>query len=255
MMFQSILNDRFSGSSVLLEKTLDWLSYEVALGNAIPDAAFHQLREVHSGMACFVNLQRFFSENELSEKSLNKFRMRIAKEEYVMLESFCSSFPEDIDRVAVYSCSGMVLKALTMLKRSLEVDVALCAPDGEGQSMAESLAKIPCVISFLWADGPYFSHVPETRAVVLGCDAISPSWLINRSGTGAVVALAAESGIPVYLVPGPLKSLTDDELLELSLKQGIDVPTLVTSPDIRWGNPLLEVVGIGDVIVPSIDCL
>jgi len=116
--------------------------------------------------------------------------------------------------------------------------------------MAESLAKIPGVISFLWADGPYFSHVPATRAVVLGCDAISPSWWINRSGTGAVVALAAESGIPVYLVPGPLKSLTDDELLELSLKQGIDISTLVTSPDIRWGNPLLEVVGTRDVIVP-----
>jgi len=85
--------------------------------------------------------------------------------------------------------------------------------------------------------------VPETQAVVLGCDAISPSWLINRSGTGAVVALAAESGIPVYLVPGPLKSLTDAELLGLSLKQGIDCPAAI-SPVIQWRNPLLEVVGL-----------
>jgi len=248
-MFQAILNDRFSGSSVLLEKTLDWLSSEVASGNAISDAALHQLREVHSGMACFVNLQRFFSENKLSEKSLNKFRGRIAEEEHGMLESFCRSFPEDMNRVSVYSCSGMVLKALTMLERSLEVDVALCAPDGEGQVMAESLAKIPGVVSSLWGDGPYFSRVLETQAVVLGCDAISPNWLINRSGTGALIAIAAGLKIPVYLVRGPLKFLTDDELLELSLKQGIDVPA-VASSDIRWENPLLEVVGIGDVIVP-----
>lgn len=246
-MFKEILNDRQSGSSVLLEKTLDWLSFEVTSGNAVSEAVFLQLREVHSGMACFVNLQRFFLENKLSEKSLNKFRRQIAKEEYVMLESFCRLFPESINRVSVYSCSGMVLKALRMLKRSLEVDVALCAPDGEGRIMAESLAQIPGVISSLLADGPYFSQVPETQAVVLGCDAISPSWLINRSGTRALVAIAAGSEIPVYLIPGPLKTLTDEELLGLSLKQGIDCPAAVSSV-IQWRNPLLEVVGTGDII-------
>ncbi len=246
-MFKEILSDRQSGSSVLLEKTLDWLSFEVASGNAVSEDAFLQLREVHSGMACFVNLQRFFSENKLSEKSLNKFRHQMEEQERLILESFCRLFPESINRVSVYSCSGMVLKALTMLKRSLEVDVALCAPDGEGQSMAESLAKIPGVISSLWADGPYFSRVPETQAVVLGCDAVSSSWFVNRSGTRALVAMATRSGIPVYLISGPLKTLTDEELLGLSLKQGIECPAAIT-PVIQWRNPLLEVVGTGDII-------
>jgi translation initiation factor 2B subunit (eIF-2B alpha/beta/delta family) len=247
-MFQEILNDRSHGSSVLLEKALDWLSSEVASGSAVPENIFRQLREVHNGMACFVNLHRFFSEHKLSEESLGGFRRRIAEEERFMLDSFCSIFPETIGHVAVYSCSGTVLKALKMLKRPFEVDVALCGPDGEGQAMAESLAKIADVRPSLWGDGPYFSRLTKAQAVILGCDAVSPSWFVNRSGTSALVTITARSGIPIYLVPGPLKSLTDDELLELSLKQGIDNPA-VGNPNIEWKNPLLEVVSTRDVIV------
>ncbi len=247
-MFQAILNDRTSGSSVLLSKTLDFIKSLVASGKPFPEGMWRRLRKAHSGMACFIHLERFFSENNLSEASLNEFCRQIVREEKMMLESFRVSFSDNIRHVAVYSFSGMVLKALAALNRPLKVDVALCGPDGEGLAMAQRLDGIPGVVPCLWGDGPYFSRILEVEAIILGCDAVSPGWFINRSGTRSLIALAVGAKVPVYLVRGPLKFLTDDELIQMPLKQGIDISEVGIS-GIEWKNPLLEVVRTNGIIV------
>ncbi|NOY22367.1 MAG: hypothetical protein GXO70_02490 [Acidobacteria bacterium] len=247
-MFQAILNDRTSGSSVLLSKTLDFMKSLAASGKPFPEGMPERLIKAHSGMACFIHLKRFFSENRLSETSLNEFCRQIAREEEIMLQSFRVSFPGEIRHVAVYSFSGMVLKALAALNRPLKVDVALCGPDGEGLAMAQRLDGISGVMPCLWGDCPYFSRILEVEAIILGCDAVSPGWFVNRSGTRSLIALAVGAKVPVYLAQGPLKSLTDDELIRMPLKQGIDIPEVGIS-GIKWENPLLEVVGTEGVIV------
>ena len=249
-MLQRILNDNISGSSVLLDKTLDYLASLVASGKPLPEGALDKLRQRHSGMACFVRLTGFFSQNRLSASSLETFRRQIFREERESLAAFRELFPGNIARVAVFSHSGMVLKALDSLDRELTVDVALCGPDGEGLSMARALAGIPGIHPVLWGDGAYFSQVVNTGAIVLGCDALSPNWFVNRSGSGALVSLAKGAEIPVYLVPGPLKFLADELLLQLPLKQGRPLLNEVAD-GVDCRNPMLELIGAEGIIVSS----
>lgn len=248
-MFQEILSDGISGSSLLLENTLRWLESLVVSGQTLPEEALGRLMKVHSGMACFYHVYRYFTENLLSETSLAAFRQQIKLEERIMLESFHSCFPESISHVAVYSYSGMVKKALTFLHRPLEVDVAFCSPEGEGRAMAEALASVPGIIPCLWPDGAYFSRVPEVEAVVMGCDAISPGFLVNRSGTRALIRLAASADIPVFVAEGPLKTLSDNELIQMPLKRGESAPDGYDTAGMKWENPMLELIGTEGVIV------
>ncbi len=242
-MFESILNDGISGSSLLLEKTLRWLDSLLVSGQALPEGALARMTEVHSGMACFQHIHRYFKENALSETSLDELRQRIKLEERIMLESFRSCFPGSISHVAVYSYSGMVKKALSLLNRPLEVEVALCSPEGEGRAMAEALADVPGITPHLWTDGAYFSRVLEVEAVVMGCDAISPGFLVNRSGTRGLIRLAAAADIPVFVAEGPLKTLSDNELIQMPLKRGGNAPGGYDAAGLKWENPMLEVIG------------
>ncbi len=247
-MLRQILNDCTSGSSVLLRNTLDYLESLVLSGKPLPDGVLNKLLKRHGGMACFIHLARFFSENELSLSSLAAFRRKVSMEEKKTLILFRDGFPEDVTRVMVFSHSGMVLKALRFLGRKLDVDVALCGPEAEGRDMAEALAGIPGMTPFLWGDGAYFSRVTEAEALVLGCDAVSANWFVNRSGSRALVMLAGAAGVPVYLVPGPLKFLSDEALLRLPLKRGALLPGL-SACGVEWQNPMLERVSRNRVIL------
>ncbi len=246
-MFRKILNDRISGSSQLLEAVLDWLETLVAAQSPLPDGALERLLKAHRGMACFYHLKRFFSKKNLSAEMLAEFRQRIELEEKNMLKSFRNCFPAAVNRVAVYSNSGMVIKALADLNRPFNIDVALCAPEGEGRAMARSLSKIPGFYPVLLPDGPYFSRIKDAQAVVLGCDAVSPNFFVNRSGTGALVRLAAAANVPVFIAEGPLKTLSDDELLGMPMKRGQALT--VDSDSIKWENPMLELVRIEGITV------
>ncbi|NOZ12309.1 MAG: hypothetical protein GXO69_01520 [Acidobacteria bacterium] len=236
-MFREILNDRISGSSQLLEAALNWLEKLAASQSPLPDGALERLLNVHRGMACFYHLKRFFSENDLSVETLTEFRRGAGAEEKNMLDAFRNAFPAAVGRTAVYSNSGMVAKALAVLNRPLEVNVALCAPEGEGRAMARSLAEIPELCPLLLPDGAYFSRIADVQALVIGCDAVSPGFIVNRSGTRAVVRLAAAAGIPVFVVPGALKMLSDGEILAMPLKQG---GPPAGDDSVKWENPMLE---------------
>ncbi|RLE18868.1 MAG: hypothetical protein DRJ08_00835 [Acidobacteria bacterium] len=249
-MLRAILNDGVSGSSLLLKKALDWLGFLLESGSPVPEGALEQLLKVHSGMACFYHLRRFFTDNDLSESSLIEFHRRIELEEKKTLEWFRAAFLKEISEVAVYSNSSMVKKALAVLNRPLKVDVALCAPEEEGKAMAQSLSTIPAISPRLYADGPYFSRVPSVSAIILGCDAISPGWFVNRSGTRSVVRLAASVGIPVFVVPGPLKRLSDVELLNMPLKQG-EAPCNLNPEAVEWENPLLEFIRRESIVISA----
>ena len=249
-MFEEILNDRESGASVLLEKTLSWMAVLLEAGMPLPPDAMFQLMNAHRGMACFHHLHRYFGENALTESSLGNFRRGIRTAETKALRGFTEQFSRTINHVAVYSNSGIVVKALASLKRPLGVTVALCAPEGEGRAMAESLTAVAEIRPLLLPDGVFFSRIERVEAVVLGCDAISPGWFVNRSGTGGLVRLALAVGVPVFLVPGPLKALTDEELLQLPLKEG-DALSDGLSGGVSWENPMLEKVRTEGVQVIS----
>ena len=83
-------------------------------------------------------------------------------------------------------------------------------------------------------------------AVLMGADAISPRWFINKSGSRQVVATAVEMSVPVYVVAGREKFIESplDDLLQL----GSGPPDEVwngASDGVTVANPYFERVPIG----------
>ena len=108
-------------------------------------------------------------------------------------------------RVVTWSFSGSVLACLRAVggRVALTVSCAEGRPALEGRRLAAALAAeaIPTetftdagIGQALWRDGG------RADAVLLGADAVTPEFVVNKCGSGMLAAAAARVGVPVYVV-------------------------------------------------------
>ena len=110
--------------------------------------------------------------------------------------------------LATVSRSGSVSACLTALADVAKLRV-ICAegrPVYEGRLMEASLARAGIAVT-LCTDAAVGVVVRDTEpaveaveAVVVGADAVTPDWFLNKCGTHALATAAASAGIPVYVV-------------------------------------------------------
>ena len=107
--------------------------------------------------------------------------------------------------LATVSRSGSVSACLTALADVAKLRV-ICAegrPVYEGRLMAATLARAGIAVT-LCTDAAVGVVVrdtePAVEAVVVGADAVTPDWFLNKYGTHALATAAASAGIPVYVV-------------------------------------------------------
>ncbi len=102
------------------------------------------------------------------------------------------------------SFSGSVLACLRAAGRggALMVSCAEGRPGLEGRRMAEAIAEAGIPVDFysdaalgeaLWRDGE------GDAVVIVGADAVTPTWALNKVGTRMLAAAAAREGVPVYV--------------------------------------------------------
>src|SRR6185436_13393763 len=145
-------------------------------------------------------------------------------------------------RVATCSRSALVEAALVDLARRTQI-VVCCAegrPALEGRALAAALARKDIAVE-LFSDAGLSSAVGRAEALLVGADAISGTHFINKVGTAALCALAAQAGVPVYVLAGREKIVTRQIFEELALKVG-DPAELWEAPPTGVGvvNPYFE---------------
>lgn len=117
---------------------------------------------------------------------------------------------------------------LAAAEHELLVSCAESRPAKEGRDLARALADTRIPVD-LYSDAAVFAVIPSADAVLVGADALCSTAFINKVGTSGICALAAASGVPVYVLSGREKILPDDVFGSVTLKPG--------SPHEIWRDP------------------
>ena len=151
--------------------------------------------------------------------------------------------------IATVSASESVHRCVQELSRRGHVHVV--CPEGrpayEGRQLAASLAGESVATTFC-TDAALGVLLEKVDAVVMGADAISRQWFINKCGSRQVVATAVEMGMSVYVVAGRDKFIESplDDLLQLG--SGPPEEVWDGAPDgVTVANPYFERVPIAMV--------
>ncbi len=109
--------------------------------------------------------------------------------------------------VATYSSSSTVLAALLTATRQGRRFRLLCSegrPQMEGRALARTLAAHGVPVDVL-TDAGLLGAISEADLALIGCDAICPDGFLNKTGTAALVRLAQDYSIPVYVLSDSFK--------------------------------------------------
>src|SRR3954471_11548981 len=128
------------------------------------------------------------------------------------------------------SFSGTVALLLETLVAAQPLRAA-CAdglPGLEGRRMATRLSAAGIPVSH-FTDAGLGHALDAADAVVVGADAVTPEWFLNKSGTRMLAAAAAQQGIPVYVLATRDKFLSRGAAALLQVRE--------ESPAEVWPSP------------------
>ncbi len=115
--------------------------------------------------------------------------------------------------ILTISFSSAVHAALVAARRKwIHVIVPESRPKNEGRSLAAKLAESK-IKTTLIVDAAAGLFINEVDYVVLGCDALTRDYFINKIGSLALCLLAKEAGVPVYVFADPYRVIEDEKSL------------------------------------------
>lgn len=124
-------------------------------------------------------------------------------------------------RIVTCSFSGSVLGVLAELAGSCRLTVA-CAegrPAFEGRRLAAALAATPATVEF-YTDAALALALRDAAALLVGADAITPEWFLNKVGSLALATAAAANGVPLFVLATRDKFLPPPFFIGLPLADG-----------------------------------
>ena len=150
-------------------------------------------------------------------------------------------------RLVTHSASGSVQAVIRALAASdrVEVECSEGRPVLEGRDTATALADAGVTVRF-WTDGALLSALDGADAVLLGADAVTPSWFINKTGSSGLAAAASLRGVPVFVLASRDKFVPQAvgarlEIVDHDSREVWDPP-----PDtVQVRNPYFERVPLG----------
>jgi translation initiation factor 2B subunit (eIF-2B alpha/beta/delta family) len=124
-------------------------------------------------------------------------------------------------RLATCSASGTVTSVFEAVgaRRPLRVACAEGRPVNEGRGMATRLAAAGLAVD-MYTDAGLGTALSSNDALLLGADAVSGDWFINKAGSAQLAALAVELHVPVYVVASREKFVPPRIAALLQLRQG-----------------------------------
>ena len=110
--------------------------------------------------------------------------------------------------------------------------------------MAEQLAAAGVSVTH-YTDAALGHALAGADGLLVGADAISPDWFLNKSGTRMLVAAAGQQGVPVYVLATRDKFLSRAIASHLEVRdEGADQVWPSPPPGVRVCNPCFETTPI-----------
>ena len=198
-----IREDRTSGAAELQAEVSAILADALAAGTELRPLAQALLRAQPS-MAPIWNAVRA-ALTAGTTASFQRYQQQVTRAPRALARHAASLLLTDASSAALklvtISFSSTVLLVLDAVAQEHPVEVATAEgqPALEGRRTAARLASAGIPVTH-YADAALGQAVTGSDAIVVGADAVTPDWLLNKSGTRMLVATAAQQGIPVYVV-------------------------------------------------------
>jgi translation initiation factor 2B subunit (eIF-2B alpha/beta/delta family) len=123
-------------------------------------------------------------------------------------------------RFVTLSFSGSVLHVVRTLAhlRTVALACSEARPALEGRRLAASVPDNVPVTFF--TDAAIGHALVDATAVLVGADAVTPEWFMNKSGTRMLAAAATQQGVPVYVLAARDKFVSREVAARLSVREG-----------------------------------
>lgn len=227
-----IAADRESGASELMVEVLAVLEEALTAGQPIAPIA-RALVQSQPSMAPVWNAARAALAAP-DAATFHRYTQQVARAPGALMRLAVGLLlTEASDRplaLVTISFSGTVSAALREVARRRAVTVS-CAdgqPALEGRRLAEQLAESGIGVTH-YADAALAQALDGADALLVGADAISPDWFLNKSGTRMLATAAAHQGVPVYVCATRDKFISSAVATRLTIRD--------ESPDEIWASP------------------
>ncbi len=198
-----LAGDRTSGASGLVRRAVQLIQEVRASGRPVAPAAIALCRAQPS-MAPFWRLAAEALASEADPMRFDRFVARLDRSGRALVQvavRYLAPADGRILRVATLSASGSVRAVVEALARDHQVHVSCSEsrPAWEGRTLAAQLAAAGVPVT-LFADAAIAQALATADAVLVGADAVTPTWILNKCGTLMLAATAAHRGVPVHVL-------------------------------------------------------
>ena len=217
---EALARDTESGASELVGQAVDILGRAGQRGRDTLVEAARGVCYAQPAMAPMWNAAIAALADEATPGTFARFTYRLQRAPAALRRLAIAELAPDASqplRIVTCSFSGSVAGVLLELARSCELTVA-CAegrPRYEGRRLAAMLAASAQVEFF--TDAALSLALREATALVVGADAVTPEWFLNKVGTLSLAAAAARNGVPVFVLG------TRDKFLPPALFPGLPI--------------------------------
>jgi translation initiation factor eIF-2B subunit delta len=202
----AIANDRESGASKILEQVIDVLRRTMTRSAPERLEVARALCRAQPGMAPVWNAALAASIDEGQPGRFDRFVHRAERSPAALARVVCDIFLAGGDAgqalsLVTVSSSASVRHAIQALATRARVSVA-CAegrPGLEGRRLAAALADAGVEVT-LFSDAAVAESLTGADAVLVGADAVTADWVMNKVGTRMLGATAGLFGVPVYVI-------------------------------------------------------
>jgi translation initiation factor 2B subunit (eIF-2B alpha/beta/delta family) len=206
--------DRTSGASELVEPAIELLRLARARGPEVLARTAEGLREAQPSMAPLLNLASAALRESGDPGAMDEFerRWRRGEEALVRAASAVLAVPTGASRHFVtcsYSRSVLACLRFVAARGPVRVSCGEGRPALEGRRLAAALAAGGAAVALL-TDAALATALAGADALVLGADAVASRWFVNKVGSAALAAAAAQAGTPVYVLASREKFLDAD---------------------------------------------
>ena len=198
-----IAADRQSGASELLDEVVAVLRDALARGDDMAEVSRALCRAQPSMAPVWNAALEAMAAREAPER-FERFLQRLARAPRAMARFAAGLFAADEPgtplALVTISFSRSVRQVMAEVARVRPLSVA-CAegrPALEGRRLAAELAASGIEVT-CFGDAAIGHALATADAVLVGADAITPDWFLNKSGTRMLAAAAAQQGRPVYV--------------------------------------------------------
>jgi translation initiation factor 2B subunit (eIF-2B alpha/beta/delta family) len=246
---ESLANDSTSGATAIVLRAADLVLAAIPRAEA-PDVAAACARAQPS-MAGLIALEALVRGEGPHHDAVSRFRERVRRAPEAIGRQASGVLLLGIEgdggrnpamRLVTCSSSAAVEATVRIVSRSARVTLC-CAesrPKLEGRELARRLAADSIDVE-LFSDAAITSALDGAAAVLVGADAVTPEFLINKVGTAGLCAMASLRGVPVYALAGREKVLSEEAARRL---RHADAAAAEVWPDpppaVRVRNPYFE---------------